>query len=284
MTSPLLLCTDLDRTLLPNGHMPESPRARALFRALAAQEDVTLAYVSGRDLHLIQSAIDEYELPVPDFAVADVGSTIYRLNGEAPELVTQWQDAIGGDWNGFDRRSIDDMLDDFTDLQLQEPEKQNTYKLSYYTPPDIDAQNLRRKIAHRLGKAGVRASIIWSYDQADNEGLLDILPASANKLASVRFLMALLGFSSQQTLFAGDSGNDMDVLVSDTPAVLVANASSDVREEAVRLAQQNGMAATLHLATGGFEGMNGAYAAGILEGVNHFYPERIAAPLAEQIT
>ena len=31
---PLLLCTDLDRTLLPNGTAPESPRARALFRFL----------------------------------------------------------------------------------------------------------------------------------------------------------------------------------------------------------------------------------------------------------
>ena len=31
MSAHLLLCTDLDRTLLPNGEQPESPPARALF-------------------------------------------------------------------------------------------------------------------------------------------------------------------------------------------------------------------------------------------------------------
>ena len=32
MPERLLLCTDLDRTLIPNGPQPESPRARAAFR------------------------------------------------------------------------------------------------------------------------------------------------------------------------------------------------------------------------------------------------------------
>ncbi|MCI5126782.1 MAG: haloacid dehalogenase, partial [Candidatus Electrothrix sp. AR5] len=31
----LLVCTDLDRTLLPNGPQPESPGARPAFAALA---------------------------------------------------------------------------------------------------------------------------------------------------------------------------------------------------------------------------------------------------------
>lgn len=44
----LLICTDLDRTLIPNGPQPESPKARALFRRLVSREEVTLAYVSGR--------------------------------------------------------------------------------------------------------------------------------------------------------------------------------------------------------------------------------------------
>jgi hydroxymethylpyrimidine pyrophosphatase-like HAD family hydrolase len=42
-----------------------------------------------------------------------------------------------------------------------------------------------------------------------------------------------LGILLQQTMvFAGDSGNDMEVLVSDIPAVLVANAPDAVRAEA----------------------------------------------------
>ena len=40
----LLLCTDLDRTLIPNGAQPESPGARQRFAALVAHDDILLAY------------------------------------------------------------------------------------------------------------------------------------------------------------------------------------------------------------------------------------------------
>ena len=39
----ILICTDLDRTLLPNGSQPESPLARPRFRALAARPEVSIA-------------------------------------------------------------------------------------------------------------------------------------------------------------------------------------------------------------------------------------------------
>jgi len=44
-------------------------------------------------------------------------------------------------------------------------------------------------------------------------------------------------------------------------------------EEAVRLARAAGTLETLYLARGDFLGMNGNYAAGILEGCVHFFPE-----------
>jgi hypothetical protein len=80
------------------------------------------------------------------------------------------------------------------------------------------------------------------------------------------------------TLFAGDSGNDLEVLVSPIPSVLVANGHPEVREQALRLAAENGQAAQLYCARGGWSGMNGNYSAGILEGIAHFRPD--LAPLA----
>lgn len=44
----ILLCSDLDRTLLPNGEQPESPEARLLLNKLARRPELTLAYVSGQ--------------------------------------------------------------------------------------------------------------------------------------------------------------------------------------------------------------------------------------------
>ena len=49
MPGRLMLCSDLDRTLLPNGPQEESPEARPLLRRLAQRPDLVLAYVSGRN-------------------------------------------------------------------------------------------------------------------------------------------------------------------------------------------------------------------------------------------
>jgi len=46
--SRLLLCTDLDRTLLPNGSELESEQARKNFDQLIKHPQVTLVYVTGR--------------------------------------------------------------------------------------------------------------------------------------------------------------------------------------------------------------------------------------------
>ena len=63
MSKTLLLCTDMDRTLLPNGTQPESPLARRRFAELAARDDVALAYVTGRDRRLVEQAMSNYQLP-----------------------------------------------------------------------------------------------------------------------------------------------------------------------------------------------------------------------------
>jgi hypothetical protein len=74
-------------------------------------------------------------------------------------------------------------------------------------------------------------------------------------------------------VFAGDSGNDLDVLASRVPSVLVANASDEVKARACALAEDDGTSDFLYLAGRGVFGMNGNYAAGVLEGLTHFLPE-----------
>jgi hypothetical protein len=75
----ILLATDLDRTLIPNGAAPESPGARQRFARVASRPEVMLAYVSGRHRALVEEAIAEYHLPLPDLVIGDVGTTIYQL-------------------------------------------------------------------------------------------------------------------------------------------------------------------------------------------------------------
>ena len=99
MTEQLLICTDLDRTLIPNGPQSESPNARGHFAAFVAHLGVTLAYVTGRHRALVEQAIVYYRLPLPDFVIGDVGTTIYHL-GPKKEWTrqAQWEAEIARDW------------------------------------------------------------------------------------------------------------------------------------------------------------------------------------------
>lgn len=271
----VVLCTDLDRTVIPNGNQPESPQARPLLRRFAAHPESTLVYVSGRDRRLLQDAIRDYELPVPDYAIGDVGTTLYRVHGEDWQALESWSGEIAPDWQGLARADLSGLLHGIDALRLQEPEKQNAFKLSYYGPEDPKPAALLVEVRRRLEAEGVRASLIWSIDEQARCGLLDVLPASANKRHAIGFLMQEKGFDPGRTVFAGDSGNDLDVLVSELQSVLVRNAPDDVRAEALRRAAEAGHPERLYLARGGFLGMNGNYAAGVLEGVVHFLPETL---------
>ncbi len=115
----LLLCTDLDRTLIPNGAQPESPGAREHFRRLTGREEVTLAYVSGRHRELIAQAIAEYDLPQPDFVIADVGSTLYRIGPTGWVQWEDWQAHIAPGWGGKSRDEIHRLLARWPQLTLQ---------------------------------------------------------------------------------------------------------------------------------------------------------------------
>ncbi len=81
------------------------------------------------------------------------------------------------------------------------------------------------------------------------------------------------GFRPEGTVFSGDSGNDLEVLASRLPSVLVANAGAEVQAQARETAAAKGHSEALYIACGGLLGMNANYAAGILEGLVHFLPE-----------
>lgn len=274
MTRRLLICTDLDRTLIPNGPQSESADARAHFATLAARPEVMLAYVTGRHRALVEQAITNYRLPVPDYVVGDVGTTIYRVGDSGTwTLLSDWEAEIARDWRGKRHGELRALLIDLPLLRLQETAKQNQHKLSYYVPMHSDRRRLSEQITSRLEQQGVAARLIWSVDEPAGIGLLDVVPRRASKYHAVEALMKAHSFDYGDTMFAGDSGNDIEVLVSPIPAVLVANSQPSVRELATRMAKEKGHNRQLYIAHGDFMGMNGNYSAGILEGLAHYHPD-----------
>jgi len=272
----VLLCSDLDRTLIPNGVDEESANARGVFYQLIQRHEINLAYVSGRDKGLIQEAIKGYALPMPNYAVGDVGASIYEIKQGQWQYCQGWEDEISGDWNGFNHDQLGALFLDFNTLELQESKKQSRYKLSYYVSIDVNKDALIDSMSKRLVENGIRASLIWSIDEEKNIGLLDVLPQCATKYHAIRFLMSRHRFSEEDTVFAGDSGNDLPVLVSGLQSVLVRNASDNVRNEALTALKAKGLESKLYLAKGDFMGMNGNYSAGVLEGLSYFMPDLLS--------
>jgi hydroxymethylpyrimidine pyrophosphatase-like HAD family hydrolase len=127
MSEQLLLCTDLDRTLLPNGPQPESSNARILFKALTSLPGVTLAYVTGRHRELVKEAIELYQLPQPEFVIADVGSTIYELKGNGWHHWEKWEREIASDWAGKSHHDLQNLFNSLSTLRLQEDAKQGRH-------------------------------------------------------------------------------------------------------------------------------------------------------------
>jgi len=268
-----LVCTDLDRTLVPNGPAPESPAAAPLFARLAADARVTLAYVTGRHRTLVEDAVRDFDLPVPDFVIGDVGTTIYRVGpARSWALEQDWEARISTDWSGHLAGDLLPLLATIEGLRAQEPEKQNRFKLSFYLPPLAWNAGLEASIRQRLAAAGVDARLVWSVDDLTGDGLLDVLPRSASKRHAIEALERIAGFTADNTVFCGDSGNDLEVLVSPIRAVLVANARDEVRRQALEGAAAAGLSDRLYVARGGYRGLNGNYRGGMLEGIVHFLP------------
>lgn len=269
----LLLCSDLDGTLIPNGRAPESPGARPAFRRLAAHPGVCLAYATGRDPVLADRALAESSLPEPRFLLGDVGSSVYLRADRRWVVVEDYWTHIAPDWRGALGADVLALLQGIPGLRAQEPAKQAPFKASFYAEPGIDAPAARAEAQARLDGQALQSTLVWSLDLDGRTGLLDVLPASADKRQAILFLRGWLNAAPDHTVFAGDSGNDLAVLGTEIPGVLVANADPAVREAAVAAARAARREDRLHLARGGYRGMNGNYAAGVLEGVAHFVPE-----------
>ncbi|MEZ5502446.1 MAG: HAD family hydrolase [Halioglobus sp.] len=233
--------------------------------------------MTGRHRQLVEDVIRNYRLPHPDYVIGDVGTTLYALDASG-----EWRvDVPTGTRRlaGLARllRASTWCWCKLADIPpcrvLQEATRQNTHKLSYYLAPGYDQAALAREIGDRLQRRGVQARLVWSVDEAAALGLLDILPARASKYHALVQLQQRLGLADDATVFCGDSGNDLEVLASPVPSVLVANSEPYVQAEARRAAAAHGHEASLYIASGNFTGMNGNYSAGILEGVAHYHPD-----------
>ena len=266
-----IIATDLDRTLLPNGHHPVNKDAMKIFKNLLKERNFILVFVTGRNKELIERGIKKYSLPTPDFCVSSVGTVSYEIkNGKFFEI-KEWQEFIKKHSKNFSCKKVRVLL---KNLQIKEQPKKvnNPFKQSYFIKLDKNNESTLGKIKEILGKEMSDAEIVYSIDSKKNLGLVDVVPKFANKIHALKFLMKKLKVNSENILYAGDSGNDILPITSGLHSVLVKNASHDIKEAIQQIAKQKLIEKDVYIAKGSFEingkVLNGNYVSGIIEGLN----------------
>jgi HAD superfamily hydrolase (TIGR01484 family) len=200
-----VLATDLDGTFL-GGNDAERDKFYAWLEDNRAR--VGLIFVTGRDPGFIRHLTRTVGVPRPDYVVADVGTTIASVSKDhfiepidvlEQEIAERWGDA--GD-------AVQRALRGKSGLTLQSALFR--HRVSY----DLEPAQLEPDVHEIVADLGLDVLI------SDNR-FLDVLPRGVSKGPSLLRLLDHLGISTQRTLVAGDTLNDLSMLELGLPAVAV---------------------------------------------------------------
>ena len=262
-----ILATDLDGTLIPLVGVPHNQRALHVLNDAQKKRSLALTFVTGRHLESVRSAIQEHQLPLPDWIICDVGTSIFRCaRGRGTEIschpVPEYRNHLDGIAAQFPVANLRDRLSDVAGVRLQEPRKQSRFKLSYYTERSL-LQTSVELIAQRLDQYQAPYSIVHSVDPFSGEGLIDLLPRNVSKAHALNWWCQRESVSAESLVYAGDSGNDLAALVAGYRSIVVGNADRELADTVTAAHRSAGWTGRLFLA-------NEPGTSGVLEGCRHF--------------
>jgi sucrose-6F-phosphate phosphohydrolase len=264
MSEYFLLASDMDGTVIPLDQ--DSGRAAEIrqFNRLCDQHaNLLLAYVTGRHLELGLTGVRQFNLPVPDIFVCDVGTSIFRREDENWQQDEQYRQHLSEDWGGRNGRDIAGLLDGILLLRPQEGERQKEFKQSYYVSLEVDHRRIIGEVEERLARHRIKANVVYSIDTVRKLGLLDVLPGGAAKDRALDYLRHRFALDREKIVYAGDSGNDLLAFVSGFQAIVVNNTARAVKGEVLRLARQKNIEDCVYFA-------RHDYVRGVMEGCYHF--------------
>ncbi|OSP56615.1 HAD-IIB family hydrolase [Pseudoruegeria sp. SK021] len=204
-TRQFTLATDLDGTFLGG---TDADRQR-LYRWIEAhRSSVGLIFVTGRDPDFITELVRSGQAPRPDYVVGDVGTTIAQVAEDATvHPIPALEADISQRWNDS-AEAVRAALADHPGLTLQPTAFR--HRVSYDLHPD----HFDRKSIETVRDMDLDHLI------SDNR-YFDVLPRGVSKGPSLLRLLAHLEVPQAQVLAAGDTMNDLTMLICGVPAVAV---------------------------------------------------------------
>lgn len=206
-----LIITDLDNTLTG-----DDEALREFLERLKGAEHVGFGIATGRRLDDALRLVKELDLPTPDLFDTSCGTELHY--GEKLTEDRSWRKQIGYQWKPVEVRAI---LDELPGLFPQKENEQSEFKISYEV--DTSLAPTVPEIHRMLREAGLRAKLVFSLGM-----YLDVIPVRGGSDLSIRHLLYKWGFTPEQVLVAGDSGNDEGMLKGRTLGVVVGNHSPEL--------------------------------------------------------
>lgn len=202
---PFVLATDLDGTFLGGS----ADAREALYNWIEDnRHTIGLIFVTGRHPEFIQEHCDTFGIPMPDYVIADVGTTIAQVHSPGMVLpVPELEAPIARAWEGK-ADAVRTLIERVDGLTLQDTPFR--HRLSYDISPDgfslPDLEPVR----------ALDVDVLVS----DNR-FVDILPKGISKGPTLKRLINTLGIAPERVLTAGDTLNDISMLTADLHAVAV---------------------------------------------------------------
>jgi len=246
LSAELFVISDLDGTLVEGNDITGLDEFTQWIQSNS--ERIVFGIASGRNREITQEAFRHYRLPDPDVLICSAGTEIYYTGKMIPDR--GWDSHIDYHWK---REELQEALEKFPGIRLQEAAAQWPFKLSYYVDDNFDEDAIAN--LHKfLDDHKLRARVLLTHNR-----FLDILPFRASKGAAVRYLSYKWKLPMEEFITAGNSGNDLDMLRGKARGIVVANYSRELEElrkyKRVYFAKQ-------------------PLAAGVLEGIRHYTAQK----------
>ncbi|MEO8855197.1 MAG: HAD-IIB family hydrolase [Ginsengibacter sp.] len=211
----LFVICDLDGTLVDK---EKHNGLKELKKWIEDKNDrVVFGVASGRNKDITQQAFSDYDLPYPDIMICSAGSEIYYTDKLIPD--NGWESHIEYQWK---RKELENALNKFPGLRLQEANAQWKFKLSYYVDNNFTDDGVANLYKY-LDDKKLRAKILLTENH-----YLDFLPFRASKGSAVRYLSYKWKIPLEHFITAGNSGNDIDMLKGKAKGIVVANYSPEL--------------------------------------------------------
>jgi sucrose-6F-phosphate phosphohydrolase len=214
-----LITFDIDETLIDNS--VETNDFYKTWNRIKFKEPPLLCYNSGRLPDDLISLIERKIIPEPDYFIAGVGTSIYDYRKKI--LIKEFSQVLD---EGWDLAKVILTIADLENGITPQPDHfQNDFKSSWYY--DNASEDEIEGIKKKLKNAGLEVNVVYSSSRH-----LDILPKWANKGNSLEWLLKYLKVKPEETIVAGDSGNDSAMFkIPQINGIVVGNAQPELYHE-----------------------------------------------------